>query len=61
MGLRFRVLRLWCRVYREVRIIHVHLRVLVLETIITNPKALRTHILRLLGPKTILYEAFGLF
>ena len=22
-------------------------------------KALRTHILRLLGPKTILYEAFG--
>ena len=26
-----------------------------------NPKALRTHILRLLGPKTILFKAFGLF
>ena len=26
-----------------------------------NPKALRTHILRLLGPKTILYKAFGPF
>ena len=26
-----------------------------------NPKALRTHILGLLGPKTILYKAFGLF
>ena len=25
------------------------------------PKALRTHILRLLGPKTILYKAFGPF
>ena len=25
------------------------------------PKALRTHILRLLGPKTIPYKAFGLF
>ena len=25
------------------------------------PKALRTYILRQLGPKTILYEAFGLF
>ena len=25
------------------------------------PKAPRTHILRLLGPKTILYRAFGLF
>ena len=25
------------------------------------PKALRTHILKLLGPKTILYRAFGLF
>ena len=28
---------------------------------IYNPKALRTHILRLLGPKTILHKAFGLF
>ena len=27
----------------------------------TNPKALRTHILRLLGLKTILYKAFGPF
>ena len=27
----------------------------------SNPKALRTHILRLLGPKTILQKAFGLF
>ena len=27
----------------------------------TTPRALRTHILRLLGPKTILYKAFGLF
>ena len=26
-----------------------------------NPKALRTHNIRLLGPKTILYKAFGLF
>ena len=26
-----------------------------------NPRHLRTHILRLLGPKTILYKAFGLF
>ena len=26
-----------------------------------NPKALRTHILWLLGPKTVLYKAFGLF
>ena len=26
-----------------------------------NPRDLRTHILRLLGPKTILYKAFGLF
>ena len=26
-----------------------------------NTKALRTHILRILGPKTILYKAFGLF
>ena len=26
-----------------------------------NPKALRPHISRLLGPKTMLYEAFGLF
>ena len=26
-----------------------------------NPKALRTSILRLLSPKTILYRAFGLF
>ena len=25
------------------------------------PKALRTHIVRLLGPKTILYKAFGPF
>ena len=25
------------------------------------PKALRTHVFRLLGPKTILYKAFGLF
>ena len=25
------------------------------------PKALRTHMLRLLGPKTILHEAFELF
>ena len=25
-----------------------------------NPRDLRTHILRLLGPKAILYEAFGL-
>ena len=25
------------------------------------PKALRTHNIRLLGPKTILYRAFGLF
>ena len=24
-----------------------------------NPKALRTHIVRLLGPKTILYKAVG--
>ena len=27
----------------------------------SNPKALRTHILRLLGLKTILYKAFGPF
>ena len=27
----------------------------------SNPMALRTHILRLLGPKTMLYKAFGLF
>ena len=26
-----------------------------------NPRNLRTHILRLLVPKTILYKAFGLF
>ena len=26
-----------------------------------NSKALRTHIYRLLGPKTIQYKAFGLF
>ena len=26
-----------------------------------NPRNLRTHIFRLLGPKTILYKAFGLF
>ena len=26
-----------------------------------NPKAARTHILRLWGPKTILCKAFGLF
>ena len=26
-----------------------------------NPKALRTQNIRLLGPKTILYKAFGLF
>ena len=26
-----------------------------------TPKALRTHNIRLLGPKTILYKAFGLF
>ena len=26
-----------------------------------NPRDRRTHILRLLGPKTILYKAFGLF
>ena len=26
-----------------------------------TPRDLRTHILRLLGPKTILYKAFGLF
>ena len=26
-----------------------------------NPRDLRTHILRLLGPKTILYKVFGLF
>ena len=26
-----------------------------------SPRDLRTHILRLLGPKTILYKAFGLF
>ena len=26
-----------------------------------NPEALRTHILRMLGPKTILCKAFGLF
>ena len=25
------------------------------------PKALRTHNIRILGPKTILYKAFGLF
>ena len=25
------------------------------------PRNLRTHILRLLGPKTMLYKAFGLF
>ena len=28
---------------------------------VSYPKALRTHILRLLGPKTILYKASGLF
>ena len=28
---------------------------------LNNPKALRTHILRLLGLKTILYKAFGPF
>ena len=28
---------------------------------ITLTKALRTHVLRLLGPKTILFEVFGLF
>ena len=35
----------------------------VLKTIgtIPNPMALRTHVLRLLGPKTRLYRAFGLF
>ena len=27
----------------------------------TDPKALRDSYLRLLGPKTILYKAFGLF
>ena len=26
-----------------------------------NPKALRTHIAGLTGPKTLLYKAFGLF
>ena len=26
-----------------------------------SPRDLRTHILRLLGPKTILYKAFGLY
>ena len=31
------------------------------RTLNSNPKALRTHILRFLGPKTILYMAFGLF
>ena len=29
--------------------------------IMVLPKALRTHNVRLLGPKIILYEAFGLF
>ena len=29
--------------------------------ILAYPRDLRTHILRLLGPKTILYKAFGLF
>ena len=28
---------------------------------VSFPRDLRTHILRLLGPKTILYKAFGLF
>ena len=28
---------------------------------ISSPRDLRTHILRLWGPKTILYKAFGLF
>ena len=28
---------------------------------LSYPWDLRTHILRLLGPKTILYKAFGLF
>ena len=28
---------------------------------LSNPKALRTHVLRLLGPKTILHEAVGRF
>ena len=28
---------------------------------LTNPIALRTHFIRLLGPKTILYRAVGLF
>ena len=27
----------------------------------SNPRNLRTHILRLLGPKTIVYKALGLF
>ena len=27
----------------------------------SNPRDLRTHILRLLGPKAILHKAFGLF
>ena len=26
-----------------------------------HPKTLRTHVLRFFGPKTIIYEAFGLF
>ena len=29
--------------------------------LIANPKALRTHMLRLLGLKTILYKVFGPF
>ena len=29
--------------------------------VVLYPKALRTHILMLLGPKTIVYKAVGLF
>ena len=29
--------------------------------LVTSPKAVRTQVLGLLGPKTILYRAFGLF
>ena len=38
-----------------------HLRIEWCQASNPNPKALRTHIWRLLGPKTILYKAFGLF
>ena len=37
------------------------IRYLVLRGPKLNPKALRPRMLRLLGPKTMLYKAFGLF